>query len=192
MKAFGLPTNMLLFSCAGTIEFGRVIRERNVERKPFITAATLFLCCCTAAHPALAWQDDPSVATLVGTANQLREALKDREALEQYLRVLAIEPNHFEALSGAAYLYGKVGSHLDRKEEQENYFEEALLLAERAIEQATDNSESNFVMAWAYGGIAMISSVRKKSRQVSMFMTTSIVCWNSAKTMTVPGTYLGT
>jgi tetratricopeptide (TPR) repeat protein len=133
-----------------------------VERKPVITAVALLLCWSVAAPAALAWQVDSSVASLVGAANQLRGALKDREALDQYLKVLAIEPDHFEALSAAAYLYGKVGSHLERREEQEDYFGEAVILAERALEQAPDHPESNFVMAWAYGAVAMISTGREK------------------------------
>ncbi len=133
-----------------------------MERKLVIAAVALILCWPTAVPPALAGQVEPSVAAMVGAANELREALKDREALDQYLQVLLVEPNHFEALSGAAYLYGRVGSHLDRKEEQEDYFEEALVLAERALEQEPDHPESNFVMAWAYGGIAMLSSGREK------------------------------
>ncbi len=102
------------------------------------------------------------MAALVGTANELREDLKDQDALDRYLQVLEIEPEHFEALSGAAYLYGKLGSHLEQREEQADYFEEAVILAERAIEQAPDHPESNFVMAWAYGGIAMVSNGQKK------------------------------
>ncbi len=93
-------------------------------------------------------------------ARRLQETAHDKEALETYLSVLAQNPNHLRALCGASYLYGVVGKR--NAKIKFDFFNRSLQLAEHAHQMAPDDPEANFALAWAYGGIAMISPVREK------------------------------
>ena len=106
---------------------------------------------------------DPSPMELLESARELQAQHRDPEALALYRKVLEAEPNHFDAVCAASYLYGRVGKRLS-KSAREQHYQQALELAERALEQRPDDPESNFVMAWACGGIAMISGAKEKAR----------------------------
>ena len=102
------------------------------------------------------------VSELLLSAQQLREKHRDREALDTYLRILELAPDHFEALCGASYLYGEVGKRFKEPKKQREFYEKALELAKQSFQQAPEHPESNLVMAWAYGGLALISEIREK------------------------------
>jgi len=106
--------------------------------------------------------EDYLVSGLLLSAGQLREKHLDREALDTYLHILEIAPDHFEALCGASYLYGELGKRFKEKKQQREFYEKALELAKRSFQQAPEHPESNLVMAWAYGGIALISESGEK------------------------------
>ncbi len=95
-------------------------------------------------------------------ASSLQEQYREREALKLYLEALEIDPDHFEALCGASYSYGQVGKRLPDEDSQRDYYEKALSLALQAFADRPDDPESNLVMAWAHGGIALISGSREK------------------------------
>ncbi len=108
-------------------------------------------------------QSAPSPRELLESARELQAEHRDREALALYRKVLQAEPSHFDALCAASYLHGQVGKR-QSESAREQHYRQALELAERALEQRPDDPESNFVMAWACGGIAMISGARQKAR----------------------------
>ena len=89
--------------------------------------------------------------------------LRDEDALQQYENVLATDPRNFEALCHASYLYGQIGKRLEGKDKQRAHYEKALRYARRALKENPEHAESNFAMAWAYGGMALISSPRRKA-----------------------------
>ena len=96
------------------------------------------------------------------SARKLQAEHEGAKELSVYLTVLEAVPDHFEALCAASHLYGQVAKRLDGKQ-RDQYCQRALTLAERALQLRPDDPESNFVTAWAYGGIAMISGVWKKA-----------------------------
>ncbi len=93
-------------------------------------------------------------------ARLLHESAHDREALNTYLSVLQEDPNHLRALCGASYLYGLVGKRNPKV--KSDFFNRSLALAEHAHQIAPNDPEANFALAWAYGGLALISPVREK------------------------------
>ena len=99
---------------------------------------------------------------IVDRARSLQRLYREREALRLYLEALKASPSHFEAICGASYLYGQVGKRLSSQQEQREYYEKALLLAQQAFAARPQDPEANLVMAWAHGGIALISGFRKK------------------------------
>lgn len=106
---------------------------------------------------------NPSPLELLESARECEVQHRDSEALALYHKVLQAEPDQFDALCAASYLHGQVGKRL-RKSAREQHYQQALELAERALKQRPDDPESNFVMAWACGGIAMISGAREKAQ----------------------------
>ena len=88
---------------------------------------------------------------------------RDEDALQQYENVLATDPRNFEALCHASYLYGQIGKRLEGKDKQRAHYEKALRYARRALKENPEHAESNFAMAWAYGGMALISGPRRKA-----------------------------
>ena len=106
---------------------------------------------------------NPSPLELLESAREFQAQHRDPEALVLYRKVLQAEPDHFDALCAASYLHGLVGKRLTNSARKRHY-RQALELAERALELRPDDPESNFVMAWACGGIAMISGSREKAR----------------------------
>jgi tetratricopeptide (TPR) repeat protein len=99
---------------------------------------------------------------LLSVAQDLQLKHRDRDALDLYLRILQTAPHDFNALCGASYLYGEVGKRLKDAKKQREYYENALRLAKEAYEMGPGDAEANLVMAWASGGIALISGNRQK------------------------------
>jgi tetratricopeptide (TPR) repeat protein len=105
---------------------------------------------------------DSNPDELLRLAQDLQSQHRDREALELYLRVLEADPDNFTAICGASYLYGEIGKRFQKTKQQREYYGKALSLASRAYEMDRDHPESNLVMAWARGGIALVSGTREK------------------------------
>jgi tetratricopeptide (TPR) repeat protein len=90
---------------------------------------------------------------LLKEAEELFEAGDEKEALEVYLEVLDEEPENYEALWNASFINSRLGYQLgdDEEEKQLEYYEEALDLADRAIEHHDDEGHSYYVKAVALG-----------------------------------------
>jgi tetratricopeptide (TPR) repeat protein len=72
------------------------------------------------------------------------------------------EPDNFTALWRNSFLHSRVGDRQEDEDDQERYFEEAIALAERALEVDPDHPESNYAMAVAMGRKALISGAKDR------------------------------
>lgn len=90
---------------------------------------------------------------LLKEAEKLFEAGEEKDALEVYLEVLDEEPENYEALWNASLINSRLGYQLgdDEEEKQLEYYNEALDLADRAIEHHNDRGHSYYVKAVALG-----------------------------------------
>lgn len=110
-------------------------------------------------------------------ANHYYEQYRYRQALPLYLEVIETEPDHFWALCRAGYLYGKLGKLFKEKNKQKKYYDKLMELARRAYFIDPDHAESNFVMAWAFGGVALVSGARdrvKAAREIKRFLDVAL------------------
>ncbi len=103
-----------------------------------------------------------SPTEFVERARALQGQYQEREALALYLQALEIDPDHFEAVCGASYLYGQVGKRLPDRKSQKEYYQRSQTLARQAFAARPADAEANLVMAWSHGGIALISGFREK------------------------------
>ena len=108
-------------------------------------------------------QQPSSISQLVGRARSLQEQYREREALDLYLQALKVDPDHFEAVCAASYLYGQVGKRFLDKKSQREYYQRSQTLARQAFAASPDDPEANLVMAWSHGGMALISGLREKA-----------------------------
>jgi tetratricopeptide (TPR) repeat protein len=99
---------------------------------------------------------------LLKEAQQLEAKFSDKEALHKYIEILRSQPNHFTALCKSSELHALLGRRQPTKEKQADYYNMAKAYAEHAIRINPAHAESNFVMAFALGRIALISSSREE------------------------------
>lgn len=77
---------------------------------------------------------------------------KDEEgALELYLEVLSLDPEHFDALWNASLSYVRIGFRFDDKGRKKTYFENAIKLAGKAVDLHPKKAESHYAKAVAVG-----------------------------------------
>lgn len=95
-------------------------------------------------------------------ADSLYQQFEEKEALKLYQRILEQDPRDYRALWRASFLYSRVGNRLNDENDQKNYFNRAINLAERALEVDSTEVHSNFVMAVAMGRKALISGARER------------------------------
>ncbi|HSR51602.1 MAG TPA: tetratricopeptide repeat protein [Acidobacteriota bacterium] len=105
-------------------------------------------------------QEDP-IATWLDEARRHVEDFEYQAALRLYEKVLERQPDHFQALCGAAYSGGMVGK-FSNGEEQERLYQRSFERARQALELKPEDAESNFAMAWALGGQALLAGAREK------------------------------
>ena len=107
-----------------------------------------------------AFGSEPAGQGLLGEARRLESASRPLDALQAYLAALERHPESLEALCAASYLYGQVGKRDPARRKE--YFNRSLALAQRAHQLDPAHPDATFALAWAYGGLAMISSAREK------------------------------
>lgn len=113
-----------------------------------------------------------SAGDLKQRADSLYENYQEKEALDIYRKLLEKQPKDFETLWRTSFLYSRVGNRLDSEDQQEEYFNRAIELAERALEVDSAHTQSNLVMAVAMGRKALISGARSRvaaSREVRKY-----------------------
>lgn len=90
---------------------------------------------------------------------QLYEArFNDTAALQKYYQVLRYQPNNLNAVCKISELHAMVGRRLSTKEKQAEYYKKARSYAQQALRINANSAEANFVMSFALGRIALISS----------------------------------
>lgn len=90
---------------------------------------------------------------LLKEAEELFDAGDEKGALELYLEVLNEEPENYEALWNASLINSRLGHQLgeNNEDKQLEYYERAIDLADRALEQHGDKGHSYYVKAVALG-----------------------------------------
>lgn len=107
---------------------------------------------------------DAKFEELMAAAKRLREGNNEALALIKYDEALKINPNDYEALHSASFLYSRVGNRMgeDMLEKKTQFFRKAKDLADRAIKQNPTDSEGYFVMSVAMGRIASIAGSKER------------------------------
>lgn len=95
-------------------------------------------------------------------ADSLYEVYEEKEALKAYENILEDEPENYKALWRTSFLYSRIGYRKDRQEQQQEYYNKAISLAERALQKDSTDVYSNFVMSVAMGRKALIASARNR------------------------------
>ena len=98
------------------------------------------------------------IGLLLKSAQQSESSFNDNEALNKYAEILRHQPNHLTALCKSSELHALTGRRLPTKEKQADYYYKAKTYAQQALRINPNHPEANFVMAFALGRIALISS----------------------------------
>src|SRR5688500_18169931 len=106
------------------------------------------------------------INTLLKDAQQLENAFKEAEALQKYLDVYRHQPNNLTALIKISELYSMVGKQQGTKEKQKEYYRNARVYAQKALQVNASSSDANVVMALAMGRMALISSGDDKIKAI--------------------------
>jgi tetratricopeptide (TPR) repeat protein len=106
------------------------------------------------------------INSLLKDAQQLESAFKEPEALQKYLDVYRYQPNNLTALIKISELYSMVGKHQNTKEKQKEYYRNARVYAQKALQVNAGSSDANVVMALAMGRMALISSGDDKIKAI--------------------------
>ncbi|MEX0778147.1 MAG: tetratricopeptide repeat protein [Balneolales bacterium] len=109
-------------------------------------------------------QDSDDIEALVNQAQAHYVDKQNEEALEDYLKVLEIEPTHYEALHKTSLLYNMIGFQLEDEDEQHENYKLAKKYGELAVEHHPDKDESHYVYSIAVGRITDFSSSRERVR----------------------------
>lgn len=99
-------------------------------------------------------------------AHDAEAVRNDEKALEYYLEILRLAPEKQEALCKASELYCLLGRRQPTDEKRRKYYQTGLELARKALELYPDHAESNFVMSFAMGRIALIATGEQKINAV--------------------------
>lgn len=106
-------------------------------------------------------------------ADSLYENYEETEALRAYENILEEEPENYKALWRASFLYSRIGNRKDDNEQQQEYFNKAISLAEKALQEDSTDVHSNFAMSVAMGRKALIASTRERvaaSRDIKKYV----------------------
>jgi tetratricopeptide (TPR) repeat protein len=113
------------------------------------------------------------INTLLKEAQQLEHAFKEPEALQKYLDVLRHQSNNLTALIKTSELYSILGKHQSTKDKQKEYYRNARIYAQKALQVNANSSDANVVMAIAMGRMALASSGEEKIKAVKDIKTYS-------------------
>lgn len=113
------------------------------------------------------------INTLLKDAQQLENAFKQPEALQKYLDILRHQPNNLTALIKTSELYSILGKHQGTKDKQKEYYRNARIYAQKALQVNGNSSDANVVMAIAMGRMALASSGEEKIKAVKDIKTYS-------------------
>lgn len=95
-------------------------------------------------------------------ADSLYDNYEEQQALKLYTKILEKEPRNYKALWRTSFLYSRIGNRFEDKDEQKEYFNKAIKVAEHALQVDSTDTQSNFVMSVAVGRKAIISGARER------------------------------
>ena len=98
------------------------------------------------------------IAVLLKEAQLYEARFNDTVALQKYYLVLRYKPNNLTAVCKISELHALLGRRLSTKEKQAEYYKKAKSYAQQALRINPNSAEANFVMSFALGRIALISS----------------------------------
>ena len=113
------------------------------------------------------------ISELEQRADSLYQQFEEKQALDLYNQILEENPDHYEALWRSSFLHSRIGNRFDDEDDQEEYFNNGIDLAERALEVDSTDTQSNFVMSVAMGRKALISGARERvaaSRDIKKYV----------------------
>jgi tetratricopeptide (TPR) repeat protein len=95
-------------------------------------------------------------------ADSLYQQFEEEQALELYRDIVEEEPENYKALWRASFLYSRIGNRFGDEDDQKEYFNQGIELAERALKVDSTDAQSHFVMSVAMGRKALISGARDR------------------------------
>ena len=102
------------------------------------------------------------ITLLLKEAQHYETKFNERDALQKYLEILRLQPRNFGAICKASELHALLGRRQASREKQNEFYETAKIYALQAVRLNPNSAEANFVMAFALGRIALISSGEEK------------------------------
>jgi tetratricopeptide (TPR) repeat protein len=103
---------------------------------------------------------------LLKEAQQLEASFKDEEALKKYLDIVKLQPNNLNALCKVSELYSLAGKLQAVSAKEKEYYRNAKVYAQKALQVNSNSSEANVMMSIAMGRMALIASGREKINAV--------------------------
>jgi len=102
------------------------------------------------------------IDSLEARADSLYQNFQEERALDLYQQILDEEPNNYKALWRSSFLYSRIGNRFEEQEAKEDYFKEAIELAEGALKVDSADTHSNYVMSVAMGRKSLISGAKER------------------------------
>ncbi|MEQ8525088.1 tetratricopeptide repeat protein [Gracilimonas sp.] len=90
---------------------------------------------------------------------------EEKKSLQNYLKVLEIEPDNFEALWHTSLLYARVGYRYESEAEMIENYQKALSYAEKTLKLYPDEGYSHFVYAVSNGRISDVSDSQTRIKK---------------------------
>lgn len=106
------------------------------------------------------------INVLLKEAQQLESAFKDEDALKKYLEVLKLQPRHLNALCKVSELYSLTGKRQTATAKEKEYYGNAKVYAQKALQVNSNSAEANVMMSVAMGRMALIASGKEKINAV--------------------------
>lgn len=128
---------------------------RAAEAAPFETPKTGCAHC---------QNENSEIPQLLRSADRFYEQFKPRETVSELLKVLKLDPRHFEALGKLARAYIDIGDMIpetaaDWQERRIKQYRVAEEYARKAVAVNPNSTWSHFYVAWSLGNIALVSPV---------------------------------
>jgi hypothetical protein len=117
------------------------------------------------------------IKSLLLEAQEQESAFKENEAFQKYAEILRIQPSNMFALCKCSELCSRIGNRQTERSKKTDYFKAARTYAEAALRVNPNNSEANFVMAFAMGRLSLMSSGKEKivaARDIKYYADISI------------------
>lgn len=102
--------------------------------------------------------DSQSIEKKLETANELHMTGKEHESLSIYEEVLNEDADNIDALWNATVLHAKIGHRQESESDKRKHYEKARDLAERAVENHSENGYAFYARAVAIGRMTEVMS----------------------------------